>query len=90
MAHGDTDGNICDAIGQPFSVQRIVDAFCAGSSKPKVHDYIFLNTTRRPHSWTAYYGVLAWIGNTIGANKFWKWSKYEVFMVFWGGGNFFV
>ena len=90
MAHGDTDGNICDANGQPFSVQRVVDAFCAGSSKHKVHEYIFLNTTHRPHSWAAYYDVLAWIGNTMGANKFWKWSKYEVFMVFWGGGNFLV
>ena len=33
------------------------------------------------HRPAAYYDVLAYIGNILGVNEFWKWSKYEIFMV---------
>mgnify|MGYP001800753650 CR=1 FL=1 len=31
--------------------------------------------THRPHSWAAYYDLLALIWNIMGVNKFWKWSQ---------------
>ena len=48
-----------------------------------------LKATHKPHSWAAYYDILAKIWNIMGVNKFWKISQYEIFMVLWVASPYF-